>query len=273
MAATVVSSLSIAIPSAPYHEEARGVYGEKSFAEWSYEDHQRSWGLLHTLVSQSEEYIVVGQQREGENAFEWQVVPFSSSDNTLIKQLNVFWKVLSRPQLEKPKELLLDPETIPEESPRAGRGEDIFCRKEQIEKQRIFEGREVVVLLNFAPHIAPRDTQPLDFLILPKAHRENFHDLRRSEYLEAMNLAAKLFEYFRYSSGIKAATLYHKTGPRAGQTVKHWHLHVTLSKHLPKTPLEKVQSILSSLFRDPLSSEALALRVEMYGTELSELDE
>ncbi len=265
-----LSTPTIVTASAPYHQEARAVYADKPFAEWTDSDHKKSWKLLHTIAAQSQQYIVVGQQRKGENAFEWQVVPYSSSDTASFKQLTVFWNFLSRPQLEAPKETHLEQVKLPEQGTSAGIGDDIFCNQAQIEKQKVFGGREVVVLLNHAPHIAPRDSQPLDFLILPKEHRENFNDLRPSEYLETMQLAAKLFAHF--SSSVTASSLYHKTGALAGQMVNHWHLHVTLSTNLPEGPIEKVQSIFSGLWRTKLSENVLASKVSVLKAELGELD-
>jgi diadenosine tetraphosphate (Ap4A) HIT family hydrolase len=269
-AAIDLSTPTIATPSAPYHEEARAVYANKPFIEWTDTDHKSSWGLVHTLVAESDQYIVVGQQREGDSAFEWQVVTYNGEEYAVAKQLKIFWNVLSRPSLEAPKETDLTPETVPAESTSVARGEDVFCNEDQIARQCIFEGREVVVLLNYAPHIAPRDAEPLDFLILPKAHREGFKDLREREYLEAMQLATKLFTHFSQHAA-KHCSLYHKTGPLAGQTVKHWHLHVTLSTNLPEGAMEKVQSIISGLWRTPLSPDALQLKVTALSAELAEV--
>ncbi len=263
----------MADPSNAYYEGATAIHAEKPFLEWTADDHKVSWALIHTAINGSKEHIVVALQRQGESRFEWQVITYSPSDYASFKQLAIFWNVLSNPVTQPPKKFLHDPGIVPEETSDTGSEQDPFCNQDQLKKQTVLEGKEVLVLLNYAPLISPKDTQQLDFLIVTKKHRAGFHDLRESEYIEAMHLAAKIYRHFKDEGLADYVAMYQKTGVRAGQTVKHWHLHVTCIKQMPMTLYEKAQTIMRGFWRTPLSSDSLSLRVTMLTEELSESNE
>lgn len=104
-----------------------------------------------------------------------------------------------------------------------------FCRRDVLQSQIVMEGRTVVALYNFAP-IGLRGDK-LHFLIIPKAHRPGFEDLTREEHREAFELARRVVHRLSAHFGqgaMKRLYTYHKTGPEAGQSVPHWHLHLVL---------------------------------------------
>ncbi len=100
----------------------------------------------------------------------------------------------------------------------SGSSIDAFCKKEVIESQRIWEGRHIQVLYNYAPI----GKEGLHYLLVTKAHREKLTELTQDEFDEVQKFADALIKhypehvYYRYS----------KTGSLAGQTVPHFHEHV-----------------------------------------------
>lgn len=63
-------------------------------------------------------------------------------------------------------------------------------------------------------------------LILPKAHAENLFELPEETAANAMRLAKKLAGAMKETLGIDGLNLIQNNGEAAGQTVKHFHLHV-----------------------------------------------
>lgn len=100
--------------------------------------------------------------------------------------------------------------------------------------------------------------KPLDdFLIVTKSHKETFDQLTEEEYLEAMELTDKLCRYFFDQNLAIKAYIYHKSGKRAGQTVCHWHLHVTFMKEPIQGAFQKLSIISSSFFHKKLSDKEI----------------
>lgn len=129
--------------------------------------------------------------------------------------------------------------------------EDAFCKKEVIDSQRIFEGKCINVLYNYAP------IGDLHFLLVPKKHKERLSDLSEQEFTEIQTLTANLIKkypgYLCYQ--------YSKTGKLAGQTVAHFHQHVVFI--LPKNDLWGKLSVFFRMILPPkpLSASELADRV------------
>lgn len=100
-------------------------------------------------------------------------------------------------------------------------GTDAFCNPNQLAKQQIFEGRHVRVLYNFKP------LSKYDFLIVSKEHKETVETLNREAYSEAMQIGIAICN--RYQQQHPIAFMTHANGRDAGQTVMHWHVHVSLA--------------------------------------------
>lgn len=146
----------------------------------------------------------------------------------------------------------------------AVRGSDPFCNDAQLAKQQVFEGRHVRVLFNFKP------LSSLDFLIVSKDHCETFDRVKQEAFVEAMRIGNALSEYYKERYPI--SYLNHANGKAAGQTVFHWHLHVTMAAG-------KVDELWGSLkvigkmlgLVKPLSDHALAQRIDGLRKELSNI--
>lgn len=153
------------------------------------------------------------------------------------------------------KDLPQNVETLP-------RGSDPFCHDGQLAKQQVFEGRHVRVLFNFKP------LSPLDFLIVSKEHCETFDKVKQETFVEAMRIGNALTEHYRARYPI--AYMNHANGRAAGQTVFHWHLHVTMAAG-------KIDELMGSLkvigkmlgLVRPLSDHDLAKRIDGLRTELA----
>lgn len=155
------------------------------------------------------------------------------------------------------KDLLINAEVSP-------RGADPFCNEAQLAKQQVFEGRYVKVLFNFKP------LSPLDFLIVSKEHCETFDKVKQETYAEAMRIGNAIVEVYKKRYPI--AYLNHANGQPAGQTVLHWHLHVTMAAG-------KVDELMGSLkilgkilgLVRPLSDHDLAKRIDSLRKDLAEV--
>ena len=274
--------IEVCSPFLSYDQEELKIQSRSTFSslkEWTGLDHEYSHEALKKIASvfknRQDDYLIFGQMDVNKiEMFGWHAIPYHSTDWTLWKQLKVFWTLLSGPfrvnnELRKAvaksyrdelnKEQL---ESSPIYHPTA---HDPFCNESQLKKQRIFEGVEVDVLYNYAP---TKLDEQLDFLIISKKHRNSFYELSKSEYVEAITLAITIFNAFRETEQANIATIYHKSGKRAGQTVPHWHLHVMLTKNRPSTFIEKVSCIWKGYFRTRLSDEELEKRVSLYSNKL-----
>lgn len=142
------------------------------------------------------------------------------------------------------------------------KGADPFCNDAQVSKQQVFEGRHVRVLFNFRP------LTPLDFLIVSKEHCETFLEVGQEAFVEAMRIGNALVEHYKKRYPI--AYLNHANGKPAGQTVGHWHLHVTVAagKVNELAGCLKVIGKMLGLVR-PLSDRDLAKRINELKSELA----
>ena len=134
--------------------------------------------------------------------------------------------------------------------------QDAFCKKEVIDSQCIFDGKEIRVLYNYAPI----GSEGLHFLIVPKAHKERFTELSLQEFEEMQTVAASLIKHYPNHLCYR----YSKTGSLAGQTVPHFHEHVVFLQ-----PQDDLWGKLSVFFRmilppRPIDSKELAARVSQY---------
>ncbi|PWU15022.1 MAG: hypothetical protein C5B45_03355 [Chlamydiae bacterium] len=121
---------------------------------------------------------------------------------------------------QKAKDLLSEKELFSQSGETPSR--DAFCTQKIIEKQRVFEGRLINILYDYAP-IGP---EKVHLLLVPKEHREKFSDLTKEEFLEIDDLSQKLIHFYKDKNPDRrdsAVHVFDKTGALAGQTVPHWH--------------------------------------------------
>jgi diadenosine tetraphosphate (Ap4A) HIT family hydrolase len=148
-------------------------------------------------------------------------------------------------------------------------GNDAFCDQKVIDKQLVFEGKEINILYNYAPIVLGEGK--LHFLIVPKQHRSKFTDLTETEYLDVMQLSQKLVGFYK-GKGYHTAYLFDKTGIEAGQTVPHWHEHVVFTATKTQEFFGKLTVLKNMLFgSSPLPSKELQIRVLLLKEDLNEV--
>lgn len=270
------------IPNCPLDSQAIAIESQHnaSFANWDAEAHQESFGMIRQIVDvweksgYAEDYLVYG--KETGQSFEWQIVPYSKKEYSFWKQLNVLWKVTfgSSPQSEAAQKkaaqnfnhLKANPNTIRKVVTLAAK--DPFCQPDVIEKQRIFEGKTIEVLYNYAPYVMGKEK--LHFLVVSKAHRTNFTELTEEEYLETAELTQRLLNHFR-KKGFGTAYIFHRTGKRAGQTVPHFHQHVIFTATKADEFLGKFKVFKNMLLGNPpMKNHELKAKVEMLKSDIKD---
>lgn len=225
------------------------------------------------------QYLIYG--KIDSNPFNWEMVPYQKCRTfigRIIQQLQVLWRTVfggatvseeSGKNQAKRYEVLLNqsPEVI-EPSNDPSKGNDSFCKDETIERQWVIKGKKVNVLFNYAP--IGFGGERLHFLVVPKEHRETFTDVTQEEYCESLELTTKLVEHFGETrKTVKNVYLLNKTGLDAGQTVKHWHLHVIFSTNTAQDfwgKMTVIKNILlgsSPMKKDNLAKTVGALREEL----------
>ncbi|MCI0382796.1 MAG: HIT domain-containing protein [Chlamydiae bacterium] len=265
-----------------YHPNLKVRHREKkNITDWNSSEIRESFAHLKKVIFYfkehgSKDYMIFASSDESA----WEILPYFPNDWSTFKQLLIFHNVLSGPKtrpgsLEQEENLaqgyraewpqmVVDGDTLTSID---SKEDDPFCDPAALSKQRVFEGEQVDILYNYAP--LPIKPKELDFLIIPKKHRLHFTDLAEEEYVEAMVLAQELCNFYREKDGISNMVFYHKTGVRAGQTVPHWHLHVTMGSEKPQKLLQKIDLILRSFYlRKVLSEEELKSRVDQFREEL-----
>ena len=98
----------------------------------------------------------------------------------------------------------------------------IFCKiaAGEIGSQTIYEDDAFRAILDIGP--ASRG----HVLILPKEHAEDFFALPEETAAAAMKLASKLAKAMRAALHFDGLNVLQNNGEAAGQTVKHYHLHL-----------------------------------------------
>jgi histidine triad (HIT) family protein len=99
----------------------------------------------------------------------------------------------------------------------------IFCRiiERSAPAEILFENDSVICIL---------DKQPIHFghtLILPKQHGETFLDLPPSDHRALMEATQLICSALKRSLGIEGFNIFSNNGKVAGQSVFHFHWHVT----------------------------------------------
>lgn len=276
-------TMAIAVPSCPLSTqslEITNVQETIQFVDWNEEQLSESYTLLQKVVQvwrsrNITNYLIYGKETvDAEIPFKWEIVPYTAGGYRLFNQFKVLWNTIFGGYCLSSEEKLsraecypshLFAERLPSIHTAADRlqGDDAFCMPSTILRQRVFEGRFVNVLLNYAPI-------GLHFLIVPKSHAEGFADLSEAEYIEAMQLSQRLIFHFN-AQGYTTAYMFDKTGLEAGQSVKHWHEHLIFTKE--GTDFFSKLTFLKNMLlgSTPLTREELEQRVEELKLELNSL--
>ncbi len=261
---------------------------EESFSKWTEDEELESFQLIQRVVQIWQEkgitdYLRYGKESsESNSVFGWEIVPYSKNAWSYWQQFKVLWHTafgglyLSRAErlkitedFQKDKELFSEPQIRQIKSiQEIVKGNDAFCNKQVIDRQVVFEGKEVRILYNYAPIVL--GAGKLHFLVVPKQHRSGFSDLTETEYLEAMQLSQKLVHFYG-NKGYHTAYLFDKTGARAGQSVPHWHEHVVFTATKAQEWFGRLSIFKNMLFgSSPLPEKELKSRVEALRTDLAE---
>lgn len=282
-------SLNTIVPKKQMADQSLQIVApNKPFSAWSEQDHAHS-NLFMQRITQAwksnkftTQYLIYG--KIDTNVFNWEIVPYQKCQTCLgrmFQQLQVLWRAIiggvtvsnkSHNQQVKNYQSLLEkaPKSIlPSEI--SSLGKDSFCKQDTIERQRVMSGKKINVLFNYAP--IGFGGERLHFLVVPKEHREAFPDVTQEEYCESMALTTKLVNHFtKTRKTIKNAYLLNKTGADAGQTVKHWHLHVIFSTNSAQDFSGKITVMKNILLGStPMKKDDLAKRVSTLRKELAHL--
>lgn len=249
----------------------------KRFSKWSQKDHADSYLFMHRIArawrssNLTDQYLIYG--KIDSNPFNWEMVPYQKCRTWIgrvVQQLQVLWRTVfggisQSPNQLKKHELMLK---ITEPAGVSSKSNDSFCKDETIKRQWVITGNKVNVLFNYAP--IGFGGEKLHFLVVPKEHRETFTDVTKEEYCESLTLTKKLVDHFTETrKSVKNVYLLNKTGIDAGQSVKHWHLHVIFSTDTAQDFWGKITVIKNILLgSSPMRSEDLAKKVADFRKEL-----
>jgi diadenosine tetraphosphate (Ap4A) HIT family hydrolase len=213
------------------------------------------------------DYLIFAKETPDSHKFRWEIIPFSKDGFRFWKQFNVLWNVIFGSSCLSEKDQIKIVENFQAENDLFSDtsvqqmdsfgviGEDPFCQQKIIDRQIVFEGKEINILYNYAPIGLGEDR--LHFLIVPKQHRPGFSDLTETEYLEAMDLVQNLVNFYT-NKGYEIVYIFDKTGVEAGQTVPHWHEHVIFATSKTQEFVAKLMVLKNMLFSSsPMGEEEL----------------
>ena len=238
----------------------------------------------------SESYMIIGQDQlqKNEKAFTFQAVPYQKASTWIGRfwqQFLVLWRFtfggfhLTSGRVRDLTHIYHDGlnHTIAQTATSVEAISNCaFCRKETIDSQLVLDGNKVQVLYNYAP--LGFGGEKLHFLVIPKEHRPTFEHLTQEEHREAFAISKFVVERLQahfqtQGESLQKLYIYHKTGAEAGQSVRHWHLHLVLTQHAAQdfwgrlTVLRNM--ILGAIFSFRLSSAKLAEQKKKYTQILS----
>lgn len=260
------------------------------FGEWSNKDHVDSYHFMQRIADAwknnhlTDQYLIYGKVNS--SSFRWEMVPYEKCRTfigRIVQQLQVLWRIvfggIKIPEKAKQNKVLMYRDMLDDSSPglerssAASKAEDSFCKDDTIERQWVIKGKKVNVLFNHAP--IGFGGERLHFLVVPKEHRETFTEVTEEEYCESMELTRSLVNHFsERRENIENVYLMNKTGRDAGQTVKHWHLHVIFSTNKSQDLWGKITVIKNILFgSSPMKKDQLATTVGRLRVELVKLSE
>ena len=282
----VSESMKVLVPEHPLAPNSLRIEPKKDvkkFTDWNDINIQETHVLIQRIVDVWQkmgitDYLIYGKESDdSKSAFGWEIVPYRHNEWRFWRfwnQLKVLWNIsfgsLSTDKTGMNK-VITDFEKNRKKFIQASypqnlsiRGNDAFCNQKIIEKQRVFEGRTVNILYNYAPI----GKEKLHFLIVPKEHHVKFSDLTMEEYEETMKLSQKLINFYK-SKGIKTVYLFDKSGTEAGQTVPHWHEHVVFTATKTQEFIGKLTILKNMLIgSSSLSDDKLKKQVEYLKNEL-----
>jgi diadenosine tetraphosphate (Ap4A) HIT family hydrolase len=256
----------------------------KNFSEWNEVNSREAYTLSQKVIRSWEQrgitdYLIFGKEDHGSSSiFNWEIVPYPQKGWRFWKQFRVLWNITFGGSRQSPIERKTVKDAFSTEEGSSSQadlikniaqGNDAFCKQPVIDKQLVFEGKEVHVLYNYAPLSIGKEK--LHFLIVPKQHRPKFSDLTETEYLEAMKLSQKLVTFYQ-KKGYPTAFIFNKTGFEAGQTVPHWHQHVVITATKTQELMGKLGVFKNMIFSSsPLPPKELQTRVQSLRADLSEV--
>lgn len=281
------SSVLTVIPSQQLLDQSLHVVApNKQFNSWKTQDHAESFDQMQRIAKVwkdndiTDQHLIYGKIKS--DPFHWEMIPYQrcrTCIGRIIQQLVVLWRTVFggfqitvdtvKKQLENYNSLLSKPVASIEPSRVSTPGDDSFCKEDTIDRQWVITGKKVNVLYNYAP--IGFGGERLHFLVVPKAHREGFSEVTQEEYCESLELTTKLVEHVtKTRSEVLNAYLLNKTGLDAGQTVKHWHLHVIFTTNAAQDFWGKLTVIKNILLgSSPMSRDDLAKRVNELRTEFA----
>jgi len=258
----------------------------KKFMDWSAQAHADSYLFMQRVAKAwnrshlTDQYLIYG--KVDSNPFNWEIVPYQKCYTFIgraFQQLQVLWRTFfggiavsekeSKKQVRNYEVLLKGSPQKAEALRAAPKGNDAFCKADTIDRQWVITGKKVDVLFNYAP--IGFSGERLHFLVVPKQHRETFTDVTKEEYSESLALTTKLVDHFtKKRKTIKNVYLMNKTGEDAGQSVKHWHLHVIFSTNTAQDFWGRITVIRNILFgSSPMKKEELAKKIRDLRKELA----
>lgn len=261
---------------------------KKQFREWSAQDHSDSYQFMQRIAQVwknshfTDQYLIYS--KVDSNPFKWEMVPYQKCYTFIgraFQQLQVLWRTVfggieisekeRQDQVKKYESLLSKSAETRESLGMSSKGSDAFCKEDTIERQWVITGKKVNVLFNYAP--IGFGGERLHFLVIPKQHREAFTDVTQEEYCESLELTGKLIDHFTETrKTVKNVYLLNKTGIDAGQTVKHWHLHVIFSSNTAQDFWGRITVIKNILLgSSPMKGDELAKKVGELREELATL--
>lgn len=261
----------------------------KNFSEWHDVDQLEAYELIQHVVQIWEkkgitDYLIYGKEsNNSKSIYSWEIVPYSKNGWKFWMQFKVLWNITfggsCLPKVErrriasdfqKDKDLFSESHIKQIQSiKKTVRGNDAFCNQKVIDSQLVFEGKEIYVLYNYAPIVIGEGK--LHFLIVPKQHRLKFSDLTETEYLEAMQASQKLVKFYK-DKGYYTAYIFDKTGPKAGQTVLHWHEHLVFTATKTQDFFGKLTVLKNMLFGSAsLPQKELQIRVQSLRRDLNQV--
>jgi len=98
----------------------------------------------------------------------------------------------------------------------------IFCKiiKGEIPSYTVYEDEDFKAILDIAPSAVGH------MLILPKKHADDLFALDAASAGKLIPLAQKLAQRVKEATGCAGVNLLQNNGAEAGQTVRHFHLHI-----------------------------------------------
>lgn len=268
-------NVHLVMPSCPLTKQAIGVQAEKKyFLDWDERELAESYDLMQKVVrllaeeQNAPSYLIYGyESQESEKPFQFQIVPFNRTTSKIYAFYQQFQVLLAT--TNKEEDPLINDALISKyqklQSDFCDKqlsfenvvGDDVFCNEDVIEKQRIFEGKTIEVLYDYAPICEKH------FLFVTKRHCARFDELTEEEHREALLLAQQIATEFQ-EEGCKVY-LFHKTGKEAGQSVPHWHLHLIITDSASENFFGKLTILKNMLIgSSPLSEKELQKRVSAY---------